>query len=75
MERAEFPFAVAELFRFNVPDMISFRFCFLSVLVEAQDVMLTPEIIPDLDGVRAGGSINVENRPFSSGSFLPDIRD
>lgn len=48
MERTEFPFPIASLFGFNVPNMIPFGFGFFPIFIESKDVLLFPQIVADL---------------------------
>ena len=49
MERSELPFAIAQLAGFHIPDVIPFRLSLFTVLVEARNIWVRPEIIPNLD--------------------------
>jgi hypothetical protein len=51
MERSKDPFAVTPLLGVNAPDVVAFEFYLLSIFVEALDVLLSPEVVPDLTEV------------------------
>lgn len=48
MEWSESPFAIAALLGINGPDVVGFRFGLLSILVETLNMLLFPEVVPDL---------------------------
>jgi hypothetical protein len=48
MEWSEDPVAIAPLLGVDVPDVIAFRFGFLAVLIETLNILLSPEVVPDL---------------------------
>lgn len=52
MEWAEFPFTVTCLFRLDVPDMIPLGFGFLSILIEAENILLAPKVVANLGSNR-----------------------
>ena len=48
VERPELPLAIARLLRLDIPDVVALGLRLLTVLVEAEDVLLPPEVVPDL---------------------------
>lgn len=52
MERAELPCAFANFPGLYIPDMIAFGFDLPSIFVESENVLLSPEIVPDLAYMR-----------------------
>ena len=47
-EWTEVPATLRHLLRVNVPYVITFRFCFFPVLIEARDVGVRPQVVSNL---------------------------